>query len=370
MYPVRQSRVAEVYVEPLKPSSPDKMDVKVEPGSHTRDVGAPGLTEDPAKVGSTPGHATNSNAGPGQRTVHPTTTSAVPPNSAEQGSKGLLPSVEIIPQTQKRAQSVSQPTYDPPDSNLNPNLRGNDNAEANGRAMDIDIDLGMGSSDLHTLDPGEMALFDFINSVANSPTAFDTVAPSTAGGVTNAEVNTNSNTGMGEGLDPGLAGMSGSGQGTGAVTGLDFGLLEAGLQTEIARTGQEAPEVDAKDGPSGTKGGDDLPQPGLCGGSLSEPKVEQPAVQAGEDSNGANVDPLDLFSQYPDLFNFRGPQDYTSSLDGNNDNNSNNNVTGVDASADAANGNANGVFDPDSFDYSMLDPNAFFADGMQGMDGM
>ena len=282
--------------------------------------------------------------------------------------------------------------------------------------MDID------PSELPTLDAGEMALFEFINSVANSPTAYES-------GTSHGNVNVNGNgngsgngtndndMGVGVGMNTGSglgAGVVGLGLGGSMGEGLDFGLLEAGLQDEIARAAEGqgqgqgqgqgmttaiSTEVDMRADdkpvnvtldPSGvpTQKGpvdnkvDNNPALNLDPNSIVlDPASVQPAADTSMDPNGnGNMDHLDLFSQYPDLFNFRGAQEYTGSgndIGNNNNDTNNNNVDGVDGGNDSLglglHGDAAGgieVFDADTFDYSMLDPNAFFADGMQGMEGM
>ena len=285
-----------------------------------------------------------------------------------------------------------------------------------GFGMGMDLD----SSEVPALDASEMALFDFINSVANSPTAYDS-APATATGTINGgeagsgQTGSGGQSGLGLGIGLGLGlgdvGSMGMGDqaGSGAGGGLDFGLLEAGLQDEIARTsgpagqdlnhnrgqggGNKDHEAAASNGLSSNTGAiastGALPSSGQP--TQSQPNNDQTQVQAqlqaqndvqpiGGDAlsleAGTGLAELDLFSQYPDLFPMYGGNDDNNNNGNTYDQNgSNNHADGNNVNnADGPNGDGEGDtgiegFDPTQFDYSSLGED-FFMHGMQGMEGM
>ena len=383
----KQNRAAEVYVEPIKEPSPEPAKREPEPVSDPRPRSV--VDETPVQ--------------PETKPIVVSPSPAQPVNLA-----GLLPSVEIIPhQTPFAVQ-----THAPPETASRPLPTTDGQAHHHQQQQRETGGMDLDPSELPTLDAGEMALFDFINSVANSPTAYESgTSHGNVNGNGNGNGNNDSDMGVGVGMNTGSglgAGVVGLGLGGGTGEGLDFGLLEAGLQDEIARAAEgqgqgmttsistdvdmgaddkpvnvtlDPSGVPAQKGPVDSKV-DNNPTPDVDPNSIVlDPASVQPTVDTSMDPNGnGNMDHLDLFSQYPDLFNFRGAQDYTGSgndIGNNNNNTNNNNVDGVDGGNDSLglglHGDAAGgieVFDADTFDYSMLDPNAFFADGMQGMEGM
>jgi hypothetical protein len=336
---------------------------------------------------------------------------------------GLLPSIEILPSQNNSSFAQNNGMNAPPNSystgqNMVPNQPIQSQSQPASSQMGFGMGMDLDSSEVPALDASEMALFDFINSVANSPTAYES-APATATGTINGgEAGPGQNgsggqsgLGLGIGLGLGLGDVGSMGMrdqaGSGAGGGLDFGLLEAGLQDEIARTSGAAGQDQNQNG--GQVGGNQdqgaaapnvgaVPSAGAPPSSaqqpLSQPNNDQTQVQsqpqaqndvqsaAGDGLSleaGTGLAELDLFSQYPDLFPMYGGND----LDDNNNNNgntynqndSNNNADGNNNNnVNGQNGEGEGDtgiegFDPTQFDYSSLGED-FFMNGMQGMEGM
>ena len=233
----------------------------------------------------------------------------------------LLPSVEILPDLNNNAIGL--------EANLPPN--------------------SLDTSGVPKLDVREQALFEFINnSVANSPMAED------SGG----------NLGM-DASGEGIMGMFGTDSGIPSGSGrLDFGMLEAGLRGGQLDAGLK---VESSNGAAQGGAGGSSRSPatnlgmngydpnsytmGMGDGSMQDPS------NGMMDETGGN---LDLFSQYPAIFNASG-------------NFSDLGFPGSgfpSTNADGTDGGPGGEFDSSTFDYNSVNMDAFFADGMPGMDGM
>jgi hypothetical protein len=145
---------------------------------------------------------------------------------------------------------------------------------------------------------------------------------------------------------------------------LDFGMLEAGLRGDQLDAGLK---VESSNGPAqGNVAGPSrspATNPGLNDygpnsytmgmgdGSMQDPSSGM------MDETGGN---LDLFSQYPAIFNASGNfSDLGFSGSG-----------FPSTNADGTDGGPGGDFDSSTFDYNSVNMDAFFADGMPGMDGM
>jgi len=254
-----------------------------------------------------------------------------PPNTAsdftalngDQTTNGpsLLPSVEILPNLNGNAIGL--------ETNLPPN--------------------SLDASGVPKLDVREQALFEFINnSVANSPMADDSGVDLGMGASGDAMM------GM-FGTDSGIA--SGSG-------GLDFGMLEAGLRGDQLDAGLKVENGNGlNQGSAVAPSRSPATNPGLNG---YDPNSYTMGMGDGsmQDSSNGMIDEtggsLDLFSQYPAIFNASG-------------NFSDLGFPGSgfpSTNADSTDGGAGGDFDSSTFDYNSVNMDAFFADGMPGMDGM
>jgi hypothetical protein len=430
---VEQNRAAEVYVEPTREASPPTVltnAVEEKPESQGAGTSGPMTVDKDKEIGSMSTSepavkpTTNSNLDP---SASITSASKPTPNlgvgSESANPTGLLPSIEILPSQNNSSFAQNNGMNAPPNSystgqNMVPNQPIQSQSQPASSQMGFGMGMDLDSSEVPALDASEMALFDFINSVANSPTAYDS-APATATGTINGgEAGPGQNgsggqsgLGLGIGLGLGLGDVGSMGMrdqaGSGAGGGLDFGLLEAGLQDEIARTSGAAGQDQNQNG--GQVGGNQdqgaaapnvgaVPSAGAPPSSaqqpLSQPNNDQTQVQsqpqaqndvqsaAGDGLSleaGTGLAELDLFSQYPDLFPMYGGND----LDDNNNNNgntynqndSNNNADGNNNNnVNGQNGEGEGDtgiegFDPTQFDYSSLGED-FFMNGMQGMEGM
>jgi hypothetical protein len=430
---VEQNRAAEVYVEPTREASPPTVltnAVEEKPESQGAGTSGPMTVDKDKEIGSMSTSepavkpTTNSNLDP---SASITSASKPTPNlgvgSESANPTGLLPSIEILPSQNNSSFAQNNGMNAPPNSystgqNMVPNQPIQSQSQPASSQMGFGMGMDLDSSEVPALDASEMALFDFINSVANSPTAYES-APATATGTINGgEAGPGQNgsggqsgLGLGIGLGLGLGDVGSMGMrdqaGSGAGGGLDFGLLEAGLQDEIARTSGAAGQDQNQNG--GQVGGNQdqgaaapnvgaVPSAGAPPSSaqqpLSQPNNDQTQVQsqpqaqndvqsaAGDGLSleaGTGLAELDLFSQYPDLFPMYGGND----LDDNNNNNgntynqndSNNNADGNnDNNVNGPNGDGEGDtgiegFDPTQFDYSSLGED-FFMNGMQGMEGM
>jgi hypothetical protein len=430
---VEQNRAAEVYVEPTREASPPTVltnAVEEKPESQGAGTSGPMTVDKDKEIGSMSTSepavkpTTNSNLDP---SASITSASKPTPNlgvgSESANPTGLLPSIEILPSQNNSSFAQNNGMNAPPNSystgqNMVPNQPIQSQSQPASSQMGFGMGMDLDSSEVPALDASEMALFDFINSVANSPTAYDS-APATATGTINGgEAGPGQNgsggqsgLGLGIGLGLGLGDVGSMGMrdqaGSGAGGGLDFGLLEAGLQDEIARTSGAAGQDQNQNG--GQVGGNQdqgaaapnvgaVPSAGAPPSSaqqpLSQPNNDQTQVQsqpqaqndvqsaAGDGLSleaGTGLAELDLFSQYPDLFPMYGGND----LDDNNNNNgntynqndSNNNADGNNNNnVNGQNGEGEGDtgiegFDPTQFDYSSLGED-FFMNGMQGVEGM
>jgi hypothetical protein len=429
---VEQNRAAEVYVEPTREASPPTVltnAVEEKPESQGAGTSGPMTVDKDKEIGSMSTSepavkpTTNSNLDP---SASITSASKPTPNlgvgSESANPTGLLPSIEILPSQNNSSFAQNNGMNAPPNSystgqNMVPNQPIQSQSQPASSQMGFGMGMDLDSSEVPALDASEMALFDFINSVANSPTAYDS-APATATGTINGgEAGPGQNgsggqsgLGLGIGLGLGLGDVGSMGMrdqaGSGAGGGLDFGLLEAGLQDEIARTSGAAGQDQNQNG--GQVGGNQdqgaaapnvgaVPSAGAPPSSaqqpLSQPNNDQTQVQsqpqaqndvqsaAGDGLSleaGTGLAELDLFSQYPDLFPMYGGNDLDdNNNNGNtyNQNNSNNNADGNnDNNVNGPNGDGEGDtgiegFDPTQFDYSSLGED-FFMNGMQGMEGM
>ncbi|KAG7571021.1 hypothetical protein FFLO_00985 [Filobasidium floriforme] len=426
------NRAAEVYVEPTREASPPAVvtnPVEVKPESQGAGVSGPMAVDKDKEVGSTSTSqpAAKPSPNPNSEPFASITTASKPTPNPGVGSEpakatGLLPSIEILPSQNNSTFTQNNSMNAPPNSYHNgQNMVANQATQSQPHAASSQMGFGMGmdldSSEVPALDASEMALFDFINSVANSPTAYDS-APATAAGTINGGEAGPGQTGpggqpglgLGIGLGLGLGDVGSMGMrdqaGSGAGGGLDFGLLEAGLQDEIART-SGAPGQDQNQNGGQVGGNKDQGAAALNAGAVrstdappssgqvtqSQPNNDQTQVQAQPQAQndvqsaagdglsleaGTGLAELDLFSQYPDLFPMYGAND----LD---DNTNNSNAYGQNGAGNNADGNnennANGPngdgegdtgiegFDPTQFDYSSLGED-FFMNGMQGMEGM
>ncbi|KAH8081404.1 hypothetical protein HD553DRAFT_351522 [Filobasidium floriforme] len=426
------NRAAEVYVEPTREASPPTVvtnPVEMKPESQGPGTSGPIAVDKDKEVASTsasqPAAKQSSNSNP-EPSALITSASKPTPNpgvgSESANPTGLLPSIEILPSQNNSTFAQNNGMNAPPNSYSNgQNMVANQATQSQSQAASSQMGFGMGmdldSSEVPALDASEMALFDFINSVANSPTAYDSAPAIATGTINGGEAGPGQNgpggqsgLGLGIGLGLGLGDVGSMGMreqaGSGAGGGLDFGLLEAGLQEEIARTsgpagqdqdqnggqvggnqdqGAAAPNVGAApstDAPP-SSGQPTQPQPNNDQTQVqAQPQAQNDVQPIGGDAlsleAGTGLAELDLFSQYPDLFPMYGGND----LDDNNNNSNTYNNHGSGNNADGNNdNNANGQngegegdtgiegFDPTQFDYSSLGED-FFMNGMQGMEGM
>ena len=434
---MEQNRAAEVYVEPTREASPPTVltnAVEEKPESQGAGTSGPMTVDKDKEIGSMSTSepavkpTTNSNLDPSAST---TSASKPTPNlgvgSESANPTGLLPSIEILPSQNNSSFNQNNGMNAPPNSystgqNMVPNQPTQSQSQPASSQMGFGMGMDLDSSEVPALDASEMALFDFINSVANSPTAYDS-APATATGTINGgEAGSGQNgsggqsgLGLGIGLGLGLGDVGSMGMrdqaGSGAGGGLDFGLLEAGLQDEIARTsgtagqdlnqnrgqggGNKDHEAAASNGLSSNTGA--VPSTGALPSSgqptQSQPNNDQTQVQAQPQAQndvqptggdalsleaGTGLAELDLFSQYPDLFPMYGGNDLDDNTNNSNaygQNGAGNNVDGNNENnANGPNGEGEGDtgiegFDPTQFDYSSLGED-FFMNGMQGMEGM
>lgn len=431
-YGVEQNRAAEVYVEPTREASPPTVathPVEAKPELQGPGTSGPMAVDKDKEVGSTstsqPTARSSSIPNPEPSASRTTASKPTPiPGSGPEPANptGLLPSIEILPSQNNSSFNQNNGMNAPPNSystgqNMVPNQPTQSQSQPASSQMGFGMGMDLDSSEVPALDASEMALFDFINSVANSPTAYDPAPATAAGTINGGEAGPGQNgsggqsgLGLGIGLGLGLGDVGSMGMrdqaGSGAGGGLDFGLLEAGLQDEIARTSGAAGQDQNQNG--GQVGGNQdqgaaAPNVGAVPSAGAPPSSSQPTQpqpnndqtqvqaqpQAQNEVQPAGVDALsleagtglaelDLFSQYPDLFPMYGGND----LDDNNNNGNTYNQNGSNNNADGNNdNNANGPngegegdtgiegFDPTQFDYSSLGED-FFMNGMQGMEGM
>lgn len=337
------TRAAEVYQEPIEEPM-----VKVERLNHPKAQLSPERTSAGQEQAVSQPQSNGDNS---QESVEAKTSIMENPNQS--GYNGELESVAQTqmppPQTAGNFTAISggQTINGPsllPSVEILPNLNGN--------AIGLEANLPPDSLDpsgVPKLDVREQALFEFINnSVANSPMADDS-------GV-DLGMDTSGEAMMGIfGTDSGVA--SGSG-------GLDFGMLEAGLRGDQPDAGLK---VENGNGPN--QGSVVAPSrspatnPGLNGYDPNAYTMGMGDVSIQDSSNGMMDEPggnLDLFSQYPAIFNASG-------------NFSDMGFPGSgfpSTNADGTDGGPGGDFDSSNFDYNSVNMDAFFADGMPGMDGM